>query len=124
MKRGAVLAKLAHRAEHRDAPRDVPLFAEALERRRHRRRIGVVALVDQQHFAAVDRDHVALAAALEPAEVGKRETGDRHICADRLDRGEHRERVGHPMLAALRNGEGQLALEQGRADQASAALRT
>ena len=55
---------------------------------------------------------MALAAALQPAEVGKREPGDGHVVADRLDRGEHRQRVGHPMLAALRDGEGQLALEQ------------
>ena len=34
------------------------------------------------------------------------------VGADRLDRGKHGERVRHPMLAALGDGEGQLALEQ------------
>ena len=66
---------------------------------------------------------MALAAALEPAEIGKRETGDADVVAHRLDRGENRERFEYPMLAALRDGEGQLALEQRRGDQASAALR-
>ena len=50
-----MLAELAHRAEHRDPPLDVALLAKALQRRRHRRRVGVVAFVDQQQFAAVDR---------------------------------------------------------------------
>ena len=92
------------------------------ERRRHRGGVGVVAFVDQQHFAAVDLDQVALAAALQSAHVGEREAGDRDVAADRLDRGEDGQRVRHPMLAALRDGEGQLALEQRGADQAAAAF--
>ena len=102
VERGAVRAKLAHRPEHRDPPLDAALLAEALQGRRHRRRIGVVAFVDQQRIAAVDREPVALAAALEPAHVGQREPGDRDVGADRLDRRQHRQRVGHPMVAALR----------------------
>ena len=60
VQRAAMLAKLAHRAEHGDAAFDVLLRAEALQGRGHRRRIGVVAFVDQQHFAAVDLDLVTL----------------------------------------------------------------
>ena len=91
---------------------DIPLVAEALQRRRHRCRIGVVAFVDQQRLAAVDRDHVALAAALQPAHVGQRQAGDGDVGAHRLDRGEHGQRIRHPMLAALGDGEGQLAVQQ------------
>ena len=65
---------------------------------------------------------VAFAAALQTAEVGKREPGQRNVGAGRFDRRQDRERVRHPMLAGLRNGEGQLALEQRCADQAAAAL--
>ena len=77
------------------------LLAEHLQRRRHRGRIGVVAFVDQQRLAAVDRDPVPLAAALEPAQLGQREPGQREIAAHRLDRGQHRQRIGHPMRAGL-----------------------
>ena len=53
----AVRPQLAHRSEHGDAPLDVALGAEALQRRGHRSGIGIVALVDQQHLAAADREH-------------------------------------------------------------------
>jgi hypothetical protein len=55
---------------------------------------------------------------MSPGEPGDSEVGSR-----RLDRGEHRERVRHPMIAALGNGEGQLAFDQPRGDQAAAILR-
>src|SRR6185369_9047550 len=67
----AMLAKLAHRPEHRDPPANVPFVAKALERRRHRCRVRVVAFIDQQEFAAVGLDYMALAASLESAEIGK-----------------------------------------------------
>ena len=44
------------------------LGAKALQRRRHRRGIGVVAFVDQQRLAAVEFDRVAPPAALQAAE--------------------------------------------------------
>ena len=66
---------------------------------------------------------VALAAAFEPARSASASAGHRDVGAERLDRRQHGKRVGHPMLAALRDGEGQLAFEQRRADQASAAFR-
>ena len=71
----------------------------------------------------VDRQPVALAAALEPAHVGERETGDGEVGADRLDRGEHGKRVRHPMVAALGDGEGQFAIHQPRGDEAAAIVR-
>ena len=80
------------------------LLAEHLQRRRHRGRIGVVAFVDQQRLAAFDRDPVALAAALQAAQLGEREPGRGEIAADRLDRRQHGQRVGHPMLAGLAIG--------------------
>src|SRR5438270_5355970 len=101
-----MLAKLAHRAEHRDAAFDVTLGAETLQGRRHRGRIGVVAFVDEQHFTAVDLEPVTLAAALEPAHVGERKPGHRNVGAHRFYRSKHRERVRYPMLAALGDGEG------------------
>ena len=99
---------------------DVALLAKRLQRRRHRRRIGVVAFVDQQDIAAAGAQPVALAAPLEPAHVGQREAGDGKVGADRLDRGQHGERVRHPMVAALGDGEGQFAVDQPRGDQAAA----
>ena len=55
---------------------------------------------------------MALAATLEAAHVGQRQAGDRDIAADRLDRRQHGQRIGHPMVAALGDGEGQFAVEQ------------
>ena len=63
-----------------------------------------------------------LAAAAKAAHVGEREAGDGYVRAEHLDRGDDGERIGHPMLARLRDGEGQLALEQNGADQAAAAV--
>ena len=123
MELGRMLAELTHRTQYGDPPLDLLLRAQAAQGRGHRRRIGVVAFVDQQHLTAVDLDHMPFAAALETAEIGEREPGQSDVGADRLDRGKDRERIRHPMLAALRDGEGQLALEQGGADQASAAFR-
>ena len=103
----AVRAELAHRAEHRDPPLDAAFAAEALDRRRHRRRIGVVAFVDHQRLAAADRDPVALAAALQPAKVGQRQRRRRATSAPSASTvGQHRQRVRHPMVAALGDGEG------------------
>ena len=64
-------SKLPHRPEHSDAARHATLFAEAPEGRRHRRRVGVVAFVDQQHLATVHRDDVALTPALQASKVGE-----------------------------------------------------
>ena len=123
MKLGAVRPELAHRPEDRDPPLGLLFAAEALEGRRHRGRIGIVALVDQQRLAAGELERMALAAALEARHVGEREPGRRDVGAQRLDRCQHGKRVGHPMLAALRDGEGQLTLQKRRADQTGAALR-
>ena len=65
---------------------------------------------------------VPLAAPLEAAHVGQRQPGDGEIGADRLDRRQHRQRIRHPMIAALGDGVGQLALHQPRGDQAAAIL--
>ena len=97
----AVLPKLAHRSQYGDAAGHILFGAEALERSSHGCRIGIVALVDQQHFAAVDLYQVALAAAFEPAEVRERKPGKAHVGTDRLDGREDREGIRHPMLAAL-----------------------
>ena len=109
----AVGPELAHRAEHGDAPPGDLLLAEHLQGRRHRGRIGVVAFVDQQGGAAFDRDQMALAPALQPAQLGEREPGRGEIAADRLDRGQHRQRIGHPMLAGLAQREAQLRRRAG-----------
>ena len=92
----ALGAELAHRAEHGDPPPGDRLVAEHLQGRRHRGRIGVVAFVDQQGLAALDRDPAPLAAPLQAAEIGEREAGRGEIAADRLDRREHRERIASP----------------------------
>jgi len=86
MERVAVLAELPHRPEHRDPPLDSDLGAEALQRCGHGRRIGVVALVDQQDLAAIDVNLVPLAAPLESAEVRQRKPGDRDVLPERFDR--------------------------------------
>ncbi len=119
-----MFAELAHRAEHGDPPLDVALLSQRLQRRRHRRRIGVVAFVDQQIMAAFDRQPMALAAALEAAHVGQRQAGDCQVGAHRLDRRQHGQRIHHPMVAALGYGVGELALDQPRRDQASAIAGT
>ena len=64
-----------------------------------------------------------LAAALEPGQLGQRQPGLGEVAAHRLDRAEHGERVRHPMLARLRDGEGQLGLGQQGGDQRAAARR-
>src|SRR5205823_11149087 len=53
VERITVLPELAHRPEHGDAAVHVAFGAEALQRRRHRCGIGIIALVDQQHLAAI-----------------------------------------------------------------------
>ena len=63
----------------------------------HRRRAGVVALVDQLERAAGQRDLPALAAALGRAEGGERAGGEPDIDAERGDRRQHAEAVLHPM---------------------------
>ena len=105
-------AELAHRAEHRDPPRRADLGTETLQGRRHRRRVGVVAFVDQQDIAAIELDGVALAAAFQCAHVAQREARRGDVAADRFDHRQRRQRVGHPMVAALGDGEGQVAVEQ------------
>jgi len=106
VKFGAMRAEFPHRAEHRDAPRNVALLSEALEGCRHRCRIGVVAFVDEQDLTAIDRNDVTLPTSLDAPEIGECETGKSDVAADRLDGRQHREGVRHPMRAALRNGEG------------------
>ena len=90
---------------------------------RHGRRVGVIAFVDQQDFPSVDVNLVAFSAALEAAEIRQCQARDRNVLSERLDRREDRKRIRNPMLAALRDGESQLPLEQGRRDQASAVAR-
>src|SRR4249919_3521338 len=105
MQSPAMLAELAHRPEDGNPPLDAGLRAKTLESSGHGRRIGIVALVDQQHFAAIDGDLVPFAAALEPAEIGKLETRNCNVEPKRLNGSQDRKRVRDPMLAALRDGE-------------------
>ena len=74
-----MLAELTHRPQHGDATVHLRLRAEALQRSGHRSGVGIVAFVDQQRFAVVQLDPVSLPAALESAEVGEREAGQRDI---------------------------------------------
>ena len=58
-----------HVAEHGDAPAALPdrRLAEQRDRRAHRRRVGVVAFVDQQGGAAGDRESERAHRARSPA---------------------------------------------------------
>ena len=95
MQRRALGTELEHVAEHRDAPAE-PLhrhLPEQRERRAHRGRVGVVALVDQQHRAAGHIERDALAAPDRRLELGERERREREVGAEQLRRREHAERV-------------------------------
>ncbi len=101
-----MLAQLAHRAEHRDAPaaRRRLRRAEHGEGRAHRGGIGVVALVDELDRAAVEHEAAPLAAAGQAGEGCQRRGGLGDVAADRLDGGEHAEAVHHPVPAGKRHG--------------------
>ena len=62
----------------------------------------------------------AIAAA--PAEIAEREASRGQIGADRLDCCKHSQRIGHPMLARLADGVGEVAAEQTGGNQAAAIL--
>ena len=66
---------------------------EQRERRAHRGRIGVVALVDQQHRAARHVERDALAAPDRRLQLGERERRERQVGAEQLRRREHAERI-------------------------------
>ena len=97
----ALRAELQHVAEHRDAPAARPdrRLAEQRERRAHRGRIGVVALVDQQRRAARHVERQARAAAGRRLRVGERQRRQRQIGAGERRRRQHRERVLHHVAA-------------------------
>ena len=97
--------ELEHVAEEGDAPprRDAaepvggPGAGEDLEGGRHRRGIGVVALVDQGdravEAAGAEQHRPALAAALGRLPAAERDRGEAEVAAERLDGGEGAERV-------------------------------
>src|SRR6266404_800902 len=68
MQRRAGWAQFEHIAEHRysTATRTNRGLAEHVEGCRHRRRIGVIAFIDQRGLAAHDLDHAPHAAAGRP----------------------------------------------------------
>ena len=77
-------AELQHVAEHRDAPaaRADCGLAEQRQRRAHRGRVGVVALVDQERRAARHFEGDARAAPARRLQLGERERRERKIGAD------------------------------------------
>ena len=113
-----VVAQLAHRAQHRDmAPR---LLRQHRQRRAHRRRVGVVALVDDQREAVARRGMKAGAASRQAAQLRQRQAGEAEVAPRRVDRRQHRQRVRHPVRAGLRQREAQLALPHPRGDETAA----
>ena len=87
--------KLQHVAQHRDAPRKfLPRHSpERSERRAHRRRIGVVALIDQKRFSAADLQQASGAASARRLEFGKRRQRRLEIGADRDERRDDGQRI-------------------------------
>ena len=66
-----MLAELPHWPENRDPALDPDFGAKALQSGRHGRRIGIVALVDQQDIASIDMDLVPLATPFQAAEIAQ-----------------------------------------------------
>ena len=72
-------------------------LAEHGQRRAHRGRVGVVALVDQCEIAIPDAKQQPLAAPLDAAEFLKRERRQREVRADDMRGGQHGERIHRKM---------------------------
>ena len=114
MQRELLGAEFQHVAEKGDPPAAAdPADAvlgrgggEDLERRRHRRGVGVVALVDQRDRAVEAAGPIriapARAAAVRGAPVGQRQGGAGDVAADGVDRRQHGERVHREVPARRR----------------------
>ena len=87
---------------------------EQRERRPHRGRIGVVALVDQQRRAARQLERDARAASGRRLQLGERERRERKIGADERGRRQHRERIEHEMPARRAELVGDVGAEDAR----------
>ena len=104
MQIGAGAAKFAHAAQHGDAPIG-GFAAKLLQGCGHRQGIGIIAFVDQQRFAAGDRQDAPLAPARKPGHFRERQASGGKVAAHRLDRGEHGERIRYPVIARRSDGE-------------------
>ena len=111
-----LVAQLAHLAQHRDVP--AGLVRQHRQRRAHRRRVGVVALVDHQRLAARDRARNRAPRPGSPPSSASASPASPRSPPDRIDRRQHRQRVRHPVRARLRQREAQLALADPRGDEA------
>ena len=97
----ALIAQFQHVAEDGNAAAlraDVGL-AEQRDGGCHRRRIGVVAFVDQQSGSARNFQCHAGTAADRRAQLIERQRGQRQIGAGQRRRRQHGERIEHQMLA-------------------------
>ena len=118
-----LIAQFAHRPEHRDPAGRTLLLAEQGERRRHRGRIGVIALVDHQHLAAVNSDPAARTAAGQLLQLAERQTGGEPVTTKRIDHRQHRQRIRHPVRAGRCDGEAERGAAQAGGDKAAALFR-
>ena len=111
-----LFAEFAHFAQHRDLA-GRRFLAEHRERHAHRRRIGIIRLVDHQRATAPRLDPETGAASGKPAEISKGQPGQGEIAPDRIDRREHGQRIGYPVLARLCDRVAELALADARGDE-------
>ena len=90
MKGGACGTKFPHRAQHSNASRSFGV-AKDLKRRGHRRRIGIVAFIDEQRVSITDTNAVVCAATRQTFKICKREASRRKIATQRIDGGQNGE---------------------------------
>ena len=99
------LAELQHVTQHRDAPQEFLSWygSERCQRGAHRRGIRVVALIDQQSFAAVDPQSNSGAAPTRWRESGERRESRFQIGPDSGERRDDGKRIFRDVPP--RNGE-------------------
>ena len=100
----------------RRPPRPQLDCAEIRERRAHRGRVGVVALVDQQSLAVADGEHGALAAPDRRLQVGEAPSAaSARSAPSACDGGEHAERIQRDVPAGRADPVGRAAGRRSRA---------
>ena len=117
MKARRVAPQLQHVAQRRQTT--ARRRAQNGQRRPHRGGIGVVALVDQRGGTARDSERASSAPTGECRDRGEAGRKRRCLEAQRLDDGQHRQRVHHPMPPGQRQREADADARPARRDVAA-----